>query len=245
MLDGVSKAYGKRIVLRRTTISVERGACLALIGPSGCGKSTLLRLVIGLIVPDSGTVRVGEVVVTEQSAREVRLRVGYVIQDGGLFPHLTCEQNVALVARRRGWQRERIVARLGELLDLVRLPRPMLDRYPLQMSGGQRQRVGIMRALMLDPEVLLFDEPLGALDPMVRAQLQDDLKQIFARLAKTVILVTHDMAEAARFGDSIALMKEGAIVQKGTVRELLESPSDPFVRDFLRAQRGLSLEAAF
>ena len=241
-LTEVTKTYAGRTVLRPTTLTVDRGACLAPIGPSGCGKSTLLRVVIGLIVPDAGTVRIGEAVVNATSAYEVRLRVGYVIQDGGLFPHLTCEDNVALVARRRGWAPDKIAARLGELVDLVRLPRTMLARYPAQMSGGQRQRVGIMRALMLDPEVLLFDEPLGALDPMVRAQLQDDLKQIFATLAKTVLLVTHDMAEAARFGDSIALMKDGAIVQRGSIKELLESPADPFVNDFLRAQRGLSLQ---
>jgi osmoprotectant transport system ATP-binding protein len=243
-LTDVTKTYAGRTVLRPTTLTVERGACLALIGPSGCGKSTLLRVIIGLIVPDAGMVRVGDAEVNEASAYDVRLRVGYVIQDGGLFPHLTCEDNVSLVARRRGWTAERIVARAGELADLVRLPRPMLARYPAQMSGGQRQRVGIMRALMLDPEVLLFDEPLGALDPMVRAQLQDDLKQIFGRLAKTVVLVTHDMAEAARFGDEIALMKDGTIVQRGSIKELLEAPADPFVSDFLRAQRGLSLEAA-
>jgi len=167
-----------------------------------------------------------------------------VIQDGGLFPHLTCEDNVTLVARRRGWARERVEARVEELAELARLPRATLARYPAQLSGGQRQRVGIMRALMLDPEVLLFDEPLGALDPMVRAQLQDDLKSIFARLGKTVLLVTHDMAEAACLGDSIALMKDGRIVQIGSVRALLDTPAEPFVRDFLRAQRGLSLEEA-
>jgi osmoprotectant transport system ATP-binding protein len=241
-LEGVKKSYGGKIVLRPTTLTVARGACLALIGPSGCGKSTLLRVVIGLIVPDGGTVRVGDAVVNPESAYDVRLRVGYVIQDGGLFPHLTCEDNVALVARRRGWAPERVTKRVNELIDLVRLPRAMLTRYPAQMSGGQRQRVGIMRALMLDPEVLLFDEPLGALDPMVRAQLQDDLKDIFARLAKTVLIVTHDMAEAARFGDTIALMKDGAIVQNGSIKALLEAPADPFVTDFLRAQRGLQLQ---
>jgi osmoprotectant transport system ATP-binding protein len=243
-LTDVAKSYGGRVVLHPTTLVVARGTCLTLIGPSGCGKSTLLRVVIGLVVPDAGTVRVAGSVVNEANAREVRLRVGYVIQDGGLFPHLSCEDNVTLVARRRGWARERVEARVDELAELARLPRATLARYPAQLSGGQRQRVGIMRALMLDPEVLLFDEPLGALDPMVRAQLQDDLKSIFARLGKTVLLVTHDMAEAAALGDAIALMKDGRIVQTGSIRELLDTPADPFVRDFLRAQRGLSLQEA-
>jgi osmoprotectant transport system ATP-binding protein len=241
-LSDVTKSYAGKRVLSPTTLAVERGACLALIGPSGCGKSTLLRVVIGLVVPDAGTVRVGDVVVSDASVYDVRLRVGYVIQDGGLFPHLSCEENVALVARRRGWAPERVTKRVDELAELARLPRETLGRFPAQLSGGQRQRVGIMRALMLDPEVLLFDEPLGALDPMVRAQLQDDLKQIFGNLGKTVLLVTHDMAEAARFGNSIALMKDGAIVQRGTIKELLEAPADPFVREFLQAQRGLSLD---
>jgi osmoprotectant transport system ATP-binding protein len=243
-LTGVTKSYGGRTVLAPTTLEVPRGECLALIGPSGCVKSTLIRLVIGLITPDAGTVRVGDVVVDERSAPAVRLRVGYVIQDGGLFPHLTCAANVALVARRRGWSEDKVDARLAELADLAHLPRAALARYPQEMSGGQRQRVGLMRALMLDPEVLLLDEPLGALDPMVRTRLQDDLKDIFGRLAKTVLLVTHDMAEAASLGDAIALMRDGRVVQKGTARELLDSPAEPFVAEFLRAQRGLAWAGA-
>jgi osmoprotectant transport system ATP-binding protein len=165
--------------------------------------------------------------------------MGYVIQEGGLFPHLTAGQNVSLVARDLGWGPPRIAARIAELTDLVRIPRELLGRFPSQLSGGQRQRVGVMRALMLDPAVLLMDEPLGALDPMIRSRLQADLRDVFRRLRKTVLLVTHDMAEAAFLGESIVLMRDGRIVQQGTPQDLLERPSDPFVTEFIRAQRPL------
>jgi osmoprotectant transport system ATP-binding protein len=238
-LDDVSKSYDGKTALARTTLEVPPERCLALIGPSGCGKSTLLRLVVGLIPPDTGQITVAGTPLTKASCRALRLRMGYVIQDGGLFPHLTAAQNITLMARQLGWEPARVRKRLAELAELARLPLDLLDRYPAQLSGGQRQRVGLMRALMLDPEVLLMDEPLGALDPIIRSQLQADLKQIFQRLKKTVLLVTHDMSEAAYLGDEIALMRGGSIVQRGFVRELLERPVDPFVTEFIRAQRPL------
>jgi osmoprotectant transport system ATP-binding protein len=193
--------------------------------------------VIGLIAADAGTIHFGEVAVGPASWREVRLRMGYVIQEGGLFPHLTAAENVALKARDLGWGDERIRERLAALAELTHFPRELLERHPAQLSGGQRQRVGLMRALMLDPEALLMDEPLGALDPIIRSRLQGELKEIVRRLGKTVLLVTHDMAEAAYLGDSIALMQEGRVVQHGALRELMERPAEPFVTEFIRAQR--------
>jgi osmoprotectant transport system ATP-binding protein len=163
--------------------------------------------------------------------------MGYVIQEGGLFPHLTVERNVTLMARQLRWTRPRIGERLGTLEELVRFPPGLLGRYPAELSGGQRQRVSLMRALMLDPDLLLLDEPLGALDPLIRYDLQQELGAIFERLGKTVLLVTHDLAEAAYFAHHLVLMREGRLVQQGRPRALLEAPADPFVTRFVNAQR--------
>ena len=208
-----------------------------LIGPSGCGKSTLLRLIVGLIAPSSGRVIVNDQELTPANAEALRHGIGYVIQDGGLFPHLTAERNVSLLARFLGRSDADVSKRVGELAQLVQLPDGALTRYPGDLSGGQRQRLGLMRALMLDPPLLLLDEPLGALDPITRSELQTQLKDIFARLNKTVILVTHDMGEAAYFGDAIVLMRDGQVVQNGTLDDLLHRPVAPYVSDFIRAQR--------
>jgi osmoprotectant transport system ATP-binding protein len=239
-LERVTKAFGGRSVIKETTVELRAGERLALIGPSGCGKSTLLRMILGLVVPDSGTVRVGDVVVTPDTARAVRRRVGYVIQDGGLFPHLTAEENVTLVARLSGNGDGAMKQRVRELAELAGLPETLLGRYPLALSGGERQRVGLMRALMLDPEVLLLDEPLGALDPIVRARLQEDLRDAFQKLDKSVLLVTHDMAEAAYLAGSIAVMRNGEVVQRGTMKDLVDDPKHPFVAEFVGAQRTLA-----
>jgi osmoprotectant transport system ATP-binding protein len=237
VLDGVAKRYGEATVLHPTSLSLGRGERVALIGPSGSGKSTLLRTVLGLVEPDAGRVLFDGIEVGPSTVRAVRRRCGYVISDGGLFPHLTAGGNVTLVARRLAWTTARIEERLGSLLALVRLERDLLARYPEQLSGGQRQRVGIMRALMLDPEVLLFDEPMAALDPMVRAELQDDLLAIVTGLAKTVLLVTHDLAEAALLCDRLALLHGGRLVQVGAAWELVERPATAFVSAFVSAQR--------
>jgi osmoprotectant transport system ATP-binding protein len=240
-LERVTKAFDSRTVIRETTLEIAAGEKLALIGPSGCGKSTLLRMILGLVVPDSGTVRVGDVVVTERTARAVRRRVGYVIQDGGLFPHLTAEENVTLVARLgSGHADGKLRERVRELAELARMPEALLSRYPFALSGGERQRVGLMRALMLDPDVLLLDEPLGALDPIVRARLQKDLRDAFRKLEKSVLVVTHDMAEAAYLADSIAVMRDGALLQRGTMKDLVDAPAHPFVAEFVGAQRTLA-----
>ncbi len=240
-LERVTKAFAERTVIRETSLELHDGERLALIGPSGCGKSTLLRMILGLVVPDSGNVRVGDELVTPKTARAVRRRVGYVIQDGGLFPHLTARANVTLVTRLGGTlEGSKLAARVAELADVARLPDALLDRYPRQLSGGERQRVGLMRALMLDPGVLLLDEPLGALDPIVRARLQEDLRNVFRKLGKSVLVVTHDMAEAAYLADSIAVMRDGAILQRGTMKELIDAPAHPFVAEFVGAQRSLA-----
>jgi osmoprotectant transport system ATP-binding protein len=172
----------------------------------------------------------------------MRRKIGYVIQDGGLFPHLSAEDNVGLLARHLGWDNPRVKDRVEDLADLTRLPREALSRFPAQLSGGQRQRLGIMRALMLDPAVVLLDEPMGALDPLVRYDLQEDLRKIFVSLKKTVCLVTHDMGEAGFFGDRVILLGGGRIVQEGKLDDLLRSPADDFVRRFINAQRLPTLE---
>jgi osmoprotectant transport system ATP-binding protein len=192
---------------------------------------------IGLIEPDQGEVKLDGELLTPQNILEMRRKMGYVLQDGGLFPHLTARENTALLAKHLGWDKAKANARVEELASLTRLPTAALDRYPAQMSGGQRQRVGIMRGLMLDPEVMLLDEPMGALDPLVRYDLQEDLRNIFQSLKKTVVLVTHDMGEAGFFGDTVVLLGEGRIVQQGTLDELIRDPADPYVSRFINAQR--------
>jgi osmoprotectant transport system ATP-binding protein len=235
-LRAACKRYGNRHALLPTDLTLPAGVTTVLIGPSGCGKSTLLKLLMGLIRPDSGAVYF-EGRDMAAAGIEVRRRMGYVIQEGGLFPHLTARGNITLMARYLRWKGQSIDRRLQELVALTRFPPEALDRYPAQLSGGQRQRVSLMRALMLDPDLLLLDEPLGALDPMIRFELQNDLKTIFERLRKTVVLVTHDIGEAGFFGDRLVLLREGRIVQQGSLPDLVFSPTDPFVTRFINAQR--------
>ena len=241
-LTQASKRYGDAVALEVTDLSIEAGQATVLVGPSGCGKSTVVRLLAGLVRPDAGDVRFDGEPLSSDRLPGVRRRMGYVIQDGGLFPHLTGGENIRLMAEHLKWSREKITARVSELLELTRLPAGTLQQYPVQMSGGQRQRVSLIRAMMLDPEVLLLDEPLGALDPLIRFDLQNDLQAIFRRLAakgqgKTVVLVTHDLSEAAFFADRIVLMRAGRIVQQGTIDDLLHRPAEAFVEQFIRAQR--------
>jgi len=241
-LAEVSKRYTSATALHSTNLSVERGKTTVLIGPSGCGKSTLLRLIIGLVEPDSGTITFDGSQITPANIDMLRRRIGYVIQEGGLFPHLSARANVLLMARHLGKSDEEMRARLLELCELTRFSGNLLSRYPAELSGGQRQRVSLMRALMLSPELLLLDEPLGALDPLVRASLQKDLKEIFGRLRQTSLFVTHDLAEAAYFGNEIVLMNEGRIVQQGSIADLHEKPNNDFVREFINSQRALVLK---
>jgi osmoprotectant transport system ATP-binding protein len=237
----VSKRYADATALHSTNLSIERGKTTVLIGPSGCGKSTLLRLIIRLIEPDSGAIEFDGQAITPDTISNLRRRIGYVIQEGGLFPHLTANANVLLMARHIRRSQEEMQGRLVELCELTRFAATLLPRYPGELSGGQRQRVGLMRALMLSPQLLLLDEPLGALDPLVRASLQKDLKEIFLGLQQTCLFVTHDLAEAIYFGDEIVLMNDGRIVQKGSVTDLREKPAEPFVTEFINAQRGVTL----
>ena len=241
-LAGVSKRFGSAVALAPTDLRFAPGKTTVLIGPSGCGKSTILRLINGLIAPTTGQVRIGGRVLTHDDMLELRRRMGYVIQEGGLFPHLTARDNVLLLARHLHWPETEMQTRLAELCDLARLPATALARYPVELSGGQRQRVSLIRALMLRPEVLLLDEPLAALDPMVRVTLQTELKSIFQRLGQTVIVVTHEMAEAAWLGDEIVLLRQGHVVQAGPFSALRDQPAEPFVSEFINAQRKLILQ---
>ena len=234
-LRGVAKRYAGVEALKPTTLSLGPGVSV-LLGPTGSGKSTLLRLLIGLSRPSEGEVLLWGRLLTPGTIGPLRRRIGYVIQEGGLFPHLTAERNVALAARTFGWDAGRIERRLEELIELTHFPRDGMRRFPAQLSGGQRQRVSLMRALMLGPELLLLDEPLGALDPMIRAELRGDLRDIFTRLRQTVVLVTHDLAEAEFFADRVVLLRDGGVVQEGLLEDLVARPADEFVTRFVRAQ---------
>ncbi|CAN5308641.1 hypothetical protein BH10PSE8_BH10PSE8_05650 [soil metagenome] len=221
-------------------LTIETGRVCVLIGPSGCGKTTTMRMVNRLIEPTSGRVIVGDRDVTQADPVELRRHIGYVIQQIGLFPHMTIAQNVATVPKLLGWETARIKARVEGMLDLVGLdPAQYLSRYPRHLSGGQRQRVGVARALAADPPVMLMDEPFGAVDPIVRGRLQEEFLAILKRLKKTVILVTHDIDEAIRMGDVVAIMQDGRLVQYDTPDRLLAAPVDDFVADFVGADRAL------
>jgi osmoprotectant transport system ATP-binding protein len=240
-LEQVARSFGGKVALEPTSLSLARGERLALVGPSGCGKSTLLRLIVGLVAPGSGRVLVEGTEVGPRTARALRQRMGYVIQDGGLFPHLSAHDNVALLASELGWPTTKTARRVAELGELVSLPEQALRRFPSQLSGGQKQRVALMRALMLEPPILLLDEPFGALDPVVRSRLQGDVLAICERLGTTVVLVTHDLAEAAFMAPRLAVLDRGSLVQLGTLDDLARRPADERVSALLLAQRVLSL----
>ncbi|MEQ8844827.1 MAG: ATP-binding cassette domain-containing protein [Phycisphaerales bacterium] len=244
-LRGVSKSFGTTRVLDGVDLTIQPRTTVALIGPSGCGKSTLLRLMNGLLTPDAGSVLFDGKELSPDVLTAARRRIGYVVQEGGLFAHLSAMRNVTLLGRRLGWSASRARERAHDLADMAQLDHDLLGRLPHELSGGQRQRVALMRALANDPEALLLDEPLGALDPMVRADLQDELREIFDRLDKTVVLVTHDLAEAQHLASRVVLLHEGAIAQDGPHESLLREPASDFVRRFVNAQRRLhGLEGA-
>ncbi len=239
VLQGVTRAFGVVRAVDDVSLAFPRGRTSILIGSSGSGKSTVLRLLVGLEWPNAGQVFCDGEPLRRDTLLAVRRRVGYVIQEGGLFPHLTVLGNLSLLSRHLGWSKTRIRERTFELAELTHLHADLLPRFPAELSGGQRQRVALMRALMLDPPTLLLDEPLGALDPLVRHNLQDDLREIFERLGKTVIMVTHDMAEAAFFGTRLILMRRGQVLQDGSLEDFRNAPADDFVREFLAAHRNL------
>ena len=238
-IEHASKRYGALLALDDVSLAFAAGSTTALIGSSGSGKSTALRLLLGLEWPERGGVRIDGELLQPAQVLPLRRRVGYVIQEGGLFPHLTALGNLALLPRQLGWSVARIRQRAEELAALTHLPPDALARYPAELSGGQRQRVALMRALMADPAALLLDEPLGALDPIVRHELQDELRRIFEQLGKTVIVVTHDLAEAAWFAQRLVLLHQGVVVQDGRYEDLRDRPANAFVQRFVAAQRRL------
>ncbi|MCJ8141156.1 ABC transporter ATP-binding protein [Falsirhodobacter halotolerans] len=233
-LDNLSKHYGDTRAVDDVSLRIENGSVTAIVGTSGSGKSTLLRLVNGLVTPTSGTVRIDGVDTRDIPAHDLRRRIGYVIQDHGLFPHWTAARNIGCVPALLSWPQDRIDARVAELMRLLQLdPDVIGPRFPHQLSGGQAQRVGVARALAAEPSVLLMDEPFGALDPAIRAQAQTDLAAIQARLGTTILLITHDMAEATRLADRVAVMRAGRIEQFGTPMDILAAPETPFVRSLV------------
>jgi osmoprotectant transport system ATP-binding protein len=238
-LQNIHKNFEGRSVLADVNLIVPKGATHALIGSSGSGKTTLLRITLGLIPFDQGYVKINDQALLSFTPVEWADRIGYVPQDGGLFPHITGKNNVALIAKLRGWRKSRIDDRVEELRKVVDLDPEILTHFPREMSGGQKQRVSIMRAAMMDPAVMLLDEPMAALDPLIRRSLQQELKSIFQRLGKTVLLVTHDLGEAVFLAEQITMLHEGRMVQTGTYRDLLLHPANPFVSQFINAQRTL------
>jgi osmoprotectant transport system ATP-binding protein len=242
-LRKVSKRYpGQREpAIVELSLTVPAGEVCVLVGPSGSGKTTAMRLINRMISISSGDILLGGRSVLERDARELRRGIGYVIQQTGLFPHQTVEENIATVPRLLGWRKDRVAARVRELLELIGLdPGELAGRYPAQLSGGQRQRVGVARALAADPPLMLMDEPFGAIDPINRARLQDEFLGLQEKVKKTVVFVTHDIDEAIKMGDRIAILREGGhLAQYDTPREILIHPADEFVAEFVGADRGI------
>ena len=239
-LDGVTKTYPDgTTAVDDLSLVAPKGRITALVGPSGCGKTTTLRMINRMIEPTAGTITVDGQDVASMDAAQLRRGIGYVIQHGGLFPHRTVERNVMTVPLLLGWDRTRARARATELLEMVGLDPAMAKRYPSQLSGGQQQRVGVARALAADPPVMLMDEPFSAVDPVVREQLQDEFLRLQRELGTTIVLVTHDIDEAIKLGDQVAVLRVGGrLAQAADPATLLTHPADPFVADFLGRDRG-------
>jgi osmoprotectant transport system ATP-binding protein len=240
--ENVSKVYnGNTPAVENLNLEIERGEFVCLIGPSGCGKTTTMKMINRLIEPTSGTIKINGKDIMQIDAVDLRRGIGYVIQQIGLFPHMTVAENVALVPKLLGWNPERRRKRVGELLPLVGLdPAEFRDRYPRELSGGQQQRVGIIRAMAAKPDVILMDEPFSALDPISRESLQDEVKRLQRKLKLTIVFVTHDIDEALKLGDRIAMMRAGQIVQLASPEELLRNPKDEFVAQFIGRDRLLT-----
>jgi osmoprotectant transport system ATP-binding protein len=238
-IHGLHKTLGGKPVLNGISLDIPKDQTLALLGISGSGKTTLLKCLCGLVEPDQGSIEFDSRPLNAQTKRTIRQNLGYVIQDGGLFPHLTLLENIELVGLEARLAKETISSRTEDLAKLVKLPMDLLKRYPRQVSGGQRQRIGLMRSLFLNPSYLFLDEPLSALDPITRFELQIELKELFLQLKKTVILVTHDLHEASRLSERIVLLNDGMIAQDGSMRALVEFPANQFVRRFLESQDAL------
>jgi osmoprotectant transport system ATP-binding protein len=242
-LENVTKRYAGQEVaaVDGLTLTIPAGEIVMFVGPSGCGKTTSLKMINRLIEPTSGEIHIGDKDVRQQSADHLRRTIGYVIQGGSLFPHMTVAKNIAIVPKMLGWEQDRIQQRVDELLELVSLdPAKYRDRYPRELSGGQQQRVGVARGLAADPPVILMDEPFGAVDPITRQRLQDELLSIQRELRKTIVCVTHDIDEAIKLGDRILILQEGAqVAQYDTPEAILASPANDFVADFVGAGSSL------
>jgi osmoprotectant transport system ATP-binding protein len=237
-LDGLGKRFGDRLAVRSLSLEVARGELLVLLGASGSGKTTTLKMINRLIEPSEGAVRIDGRDTRESPAHELRRRIGYCFQQIGLFPHLSVEQNIAVTPTLLGWESARTAARIDALLELVELePAEFRALRPDELSGGQQQRVGLARALAAEPDLMLLDEPFGALDPLTRDRLQQSFGQIRAELELTAVFVTHDMVEALLLGDRIAVMREGALVQIGTPQELIRAPADDYVAELMATPR--------
>lgn len=237
VVDHVFKSYGESPVLNDVTLRLAPQETHCILGSSGSGKSTLVRAMLGLVRADRGRLQWQNQDLQALSSEQRARMIGYMPQEGGLFPHLNATDNVSIVARHLRWSEAKIQNRIEELLQIVPLQAQLLTRFPYELSGGQRQRLALMRAAFLDAELLLMDEPLGALDPMVRADLQHELRESFAKLRKTVVFVTHDLGEAAYLSQTVTLMHEGKVIQTGTMDELRDHPKSDFVTRFLSAQR--------
>lgn len=238
-LINVTKVYFKEPVVKNLSLKIEDGKITVLIGPSGCGKTTTLKMINRLVDLTSGDIKIDGKSIFSYNPIELRRKIGYVIQDIGLFPHYNIFNNIATVPKLLGWDKERIKKRVYELIELVNLPKEYLNRYPIELSGGEKQRVGVARALAADPDILLMDEPFGAIDPINRRVLQDFFINLQNELKKTVVFVTHDIREAIKMGDKIAIMKDGEIVQYGDTIEILEKPKNRFVENLLGSDRGI------
>ncbi|MEZ0484556.1 ABC transporter ATP-binding protein [Fibrella aquatica] len=232
-LTNVTKRYHNRAVVDNLSLTIPTGETLVLLGTSGCGKTTTLKMLNRLIDADEGTININGVAIQEQEPPILRRSIGYVIQDAGLFPHYTVADNIAVVPRLLEWDADRIRLRTYELLTMLRLPETILTRFPDQLSGGQRQRIGLARALAADPPIILMDEPFGALDPITRAAIRREFRELEALQQKTIVLVTHDVREAVHLGDRIALMDAGQIIQLGPPDELQHQPATKFVREYM------------
>lgn len=237
VLDQVSKTYGGRTVLAPTSLSIAKGRFVALVGGSGAGKTTLLKLMNGLSTPSAGRVLIEGDDIARRAGPELRRGIGYVFQEVGLFPHLTVGQNIGVTPTLLGWPSDEIAARVDELLDLTALPREIAERAPSRLSGGQRQRVGVARALAARPSILLMDEPFGALDPVIRAALADDVRALHERLGLTTVMVTHDIGEALLLADEVVVMAGGEVLAQAPPRALLAGHADPIVADLIAAPR--------
>jgi osmoprotectant transport system ATP-binding protein len=248
-IENLTKQYGSATVVDRVSISIPRGSITVIVGTSGSGKSTLLRMINRLVEPTSGRVVINGIDTTTEPPHLLRRGIGYAIQGHGLFPHRTVAENIATVPRLLGWNGARIQGRVRELLNIFQLdPGAYAAKFPHQLSGGQQQRVGVARAFAAEPAVLLMDEPFGALDPIIRAKAQDDLRDIQRRFGTTIVLVTHDIDEAFRLGDRVAVMSQGRVLQYDRPAALLICPSDPFISRLTgtgdRAMKLLSLTTA-